>query len=380
MNLQVCITRLISHFGASAPLEGITAEQATEWAKKLRDDYAAATASRTIRRARQLFAVAAKRRLVGANPFAEIRAGVEVNRERQEYISADTVKVILDKCPSNDWRLIIALARYGGLRIPNELQGLTWKDIDWEHNWLCIRSPKKAGKEGYSRRVPIFPDIKPYLDLAFGDDAGDPVHVIAKHRNKSNLRTQFRRVIVAAGLTPWERLFHNLRSSCESDLATRYPAHCVSEWLGHSPSVAVKHYLQVPADAFGRAAKSGARALQNAVQQLGEPCAVLCGESEQMPMAQHSKAEGGTTRNKLQDYLAPREGRSSNSREKCAQERHPQSVALQGVATRIPAHVVVCSSPFRMRDGLGKSRAGWLPTAKVRYRSDTAETSCAASS
>jgi integrase len=40
------------------------------------------------------------------------------------------------------------------------------------------------------------------------------------------------------------RLFDNMRASCATDWAEALPAHVVAKWLGHSPLVAAKHYLQ----------------------------------------------------------------------------------------------------------------------------------------
>jgi hypothetical protein len=60
-----------------------------------------------------------------------------------------------------------------------------------------------------------------------------------------NLRTQFERLIKRAGLKPWPRLFHNLRSSRETELAAEYPIQVVTAWLGNTPRIALKHYLQV---------------------------------------------------------------------------------------------------------------------------------------
>lgn len=213
MNLSVCVNRLVRELGAATEIGSVTKDQAKAWAAKLRKDYAAATASRTIRRARQLFTVAIERGIIKANPFDKIKAGTETNRDRQAYIGRDTIDKVLTACPSNEWRLIVTLARYAGLRIPSELQDLTWRDIDWEGNRFTVRSPKKEGQEGHSRFVPIFPEVAPYLDAAF--DAAEPgaVHVIAGNRNKSNLRTQFERIIRKADFEPWERLFHNLRAS-----------------------------------------------------------------------------------------------------------------------------------------------------------------------
>ena len=76
------------------------------------------------------------------------------------------------------------------------------------------------------------------------------------------------RLIRRAGLEPWTRPFHNLRASCETDLANHYPAHVVTKWLGNSIQVAAAHYLQVTDEHFERAA--GENALQNALQQASE--------------------------------------------------------------------------------------------------------------
>ena len=69
-----------------------------------------------------------------------------------------------------------------------------------------------------------------------------------------NLRTQFGRLIRRAGLTPWPRLLHNLRASRETELAAEFPLHVVTRWLGNTPRIAMKHYLQVTEDDFARAA------------------------------------------------------------------------------------------------------------------------------
>ena len=69
-----------------------------------------------------------------------------------------------------------------------------------------------------------------------------------------NLRTRFLRIIKRAGLTPWPKLFHQLRASCETDLLAEFPISAVTEWLGHSPEVALRHYARVPDHLFERAA------------------------------------------------------------------------------------------------------------------------------
>ena len=70
------------------------------------------------------------------------------------------------------------------------------------------------------------------------------------------------------------QLFHAMRASRETELAKEYPIHVVTSWLGNTPRIALKHYLQVTDTDFERAAEvtneggaeSGARSAHNAAQ------------------------------------------------------------------------------------------------------------------
>jgi hypothetical protein len=83
----------------------------------------------------------------------------------------------------------------------------------------------------------------------------------------SDLRTQLNRIIAKAGLKPWPKLFHNLRSTRQTELAEKFPAHVVCEWIGDSQTVAAKHYLQTTDEHFELAAAVPTGALQSPVQQ-----------------------------------------------------------------------------------------------------------------
>ncbi|MBX7104183.1 MAG: hypothetical protein K1X57_08875, partial [Gemmataceae bacterium] len=85
-----------------------------------------------------------------------------------------------------------------------------------------------------------------------------------------NLRSSFSKLINRAGLTAWPRLFHNLRSSCETELLQKLPVYVVAKWMGHDLKVSIKHYAQTTDEHFDRArggAKSGALEAQKAAQQ-----------------------------------------------------------------------------------------------------------------
>ena len=61
-----------------------------------------------------------------------------------------------------------------------------------------------------------------------------------------------------AGLTRWPRIFHNLRSTRQTELDEIYPTHVVCRWMGNSPQVARTHYLQLTDEHFERATRGGA--------------------------------------------------------------------------------------------------------------------------
>ena len=78
--------------------------------------------------------------------------------------------------------------------------------------------------------------------------------VITRYRDPDqNLRTMFEKIIKRAGLKPWPKLFQNLRSTRETELAETYPIHVVCAWIGNSEAVAKRHYLQVTESHFARA-------------------------------------------------------------------------------------------------------------------------------
>lgn len=97
----------------------------------------------------------------------------------------------------------------------------------------------------------LAPEIAEYVvNSRYRDAANTP----GGWRN-CNLRTQFERVIKRAGLQPWPRLFHTLRASRETELAKDYPIHVVTAWMGNTPRIAMKHYLQVTDADFEKASQ-----------------------------------------------------------------------------------------------------------------------------
>ncbi|MCE9607586.1 MAG: site-specific integrase [Planctomycetia bacterium] len=161
--------------------------------------------------------------------------------------------------------------RQFGMR-SSETLSLRWADVDWANSRVRVRSPKTEHIEGKeSRMIPLFPELRPFLQEAWEQAAPKAEFVVMSYRSiKQNLGTQFKRIIERAGLEPWPKLFQNLRSTRETELMESFPAHVVCAWIGNSEAVARKHYLQVTDDHFAKASGQAVKPVQNTVQQSAE--------------------------------------------------------------------------------------------------------------
>lgn len=269
INMNRARSYLLEHFDADTPLRDITEGDAEDFQQYMvKSGRADNTIRKAVGRIRQFFSAAQRRNLVRSNPFKILPASVKANHERFFFVTREMTDRILKHCPDEQWRLLILLARYGGLRCPSEILALQWADVNWEHNRLRVPSPKTEHHEGGgSRTIPLFPELRSALLDAFDEAEEGTDYIITRYRDsKTNLRTQFQRIIRKAGYEPWPKLFQNLRSTRETELAESYPLHVVTAWIGNSELVAARHYLQLTDEHFRRATTE--QAAQNAAQKL----------------------------------------------------------------------------------------------------------------
>ncbi len=268
---------LRAHLGEATPLDTLTPADADRWRKAIAGEgLAGATVAKRVHVAKAVFRKAVKWGLIASSPFEDLKAGSQANPERAHYVTPATIAAVLDKCPDDQWRAIITLSRYAGLRCPSEIVGLRWGDVNWDRGRLTVRSPKTAGHgEAHAVRVvPIAPELRPILMRLFEQAEPGAESVVPRLNDATmNLRTTFYKIIARAGEKPWPRLFHNLRASCATDWVERFPAHVVAGWLGHSPLIAAQHYLQtrdahfdLAAGVFQGGAKSDESVERNASQ------------------------------------------------------------------------------------------------------------------
>ena len=131
--------------------------------------------------------------------------------------------------------------------------------FDGREVWsLLVRSPKTEHHgDGHAQRfVPVSADLLATLDDCRRHAAAVETRIVPSVTDGTvNLRTEFTRIVARAGIEPWEKPFQNLRSSCETDWLEMFPGRiaAVAGWMGHSPTVAMRHYAQVLPHHFGGA-------------------------------------------------------------------------------------------------------------------------------
>jgi hypothetical protein len=188
-------------------------------------DVSVAYLAKLILLSRQLFKYAVDAEILDRSPFTKIKPGSQKNPARQRFVTRDVIDRAIAVAPGNEWKLIIALARYGGLRIPTELLALKWSDVLWDKRRIIIRASKTEHHVGKSvRAIPLFPELKPLLLEAFDLAPVGAIYVINRSPDERiNLRTQFQRILKRADIEPWPKLFQNLRSSRQTIAQQRSP-------------------------------------------------------------------------------------------------------------------------------------------------------------
>jgi integrase len=213
--------------------------------------------------ARMFFGYGLKHGLIGSNPFSSKSVPTAaVATKKLAFISDAEARLVTQALPNARWRLLFALSRWGGLRIPSEARALTWNDVDWGKGRLTVHAPKTEHIAGHeSRVIPLFPEIEQPLREVFemAEDGELKVLPFLSEVSGASLRRPLMAAIRRAGLKVWPRLWHNLRSSRQTELEQSFPTHVVCSWLGNNAVTAHRHYLQVTEDHF-------ASALQNPVR------------------------------------------------------------------------------------------------------------------
>ena len=272
------IKALTGLLGADCPLVDVTPDKAEAFRQSmLAAGLRATTIHKRLQHARMFFVHAMRQEVVDANPFEFVRHRPGDASERRAYVPAADVQRAIEHAPNGTWKLLIALSRFAGLRVPSEALSLRWQDVDWGSGRLTVPSPKTEHLAGRSYRViPLFPAVRPFLEAAWDEAPEGAEYVMPEEYRRraqgpagwknANLRTTFKKIVRRAGLEPWTRLWHSMRASCETDLARQFPLAVVAKWLGNTQAVAMRHYVDVTDADFERAIIGDAQPAQKAAQ------------------------------------------------------------------------------------------------------------------
>lgn len=255
---------LLEFFGAACAMRKITPGKADEYKLKLLGDgLATFTVRKRLQFAKMICRAAVRRNIITSNPFDDVSVKA-VMPDRFYFVTHEQTAKLLEACPDHHWRAIVALARFGGLRCPSEVLSLKWDGIYWDSDRMRVWSPKTEHHPGKdSRVVPICAELRKVLDESDALAPAGAVYVVDERFRAAtlgsngwrncNLRTTFEKIVERAGLDKWPRLFHNLRSSRQTEWSDQFPSKVVCSWMGNSEEIANKHYNQVTEEHFARA-------------------------------------------------------------------------------------------------------------------------------
>jgi integrase len=220
--------------------------------------YGQPTIAGTISKTKTVFNWAKSQKWLVESPLKGVEEGSFRNQANNREVTMGEYRQLLDACPCQEWRTIIALARIGGLR-PCEIMVLKWSDIGIgkDKKRFHVFSPKLNRQEHKrDREVPLFPLLLTELEklrLIPGNKDREYVINHYKTRKNINLVTPFTKISERAGIGKIVRPFDNMRASRSTEVHREYGAKAESVWIGHSEEIAKECYLMVTEDDYAAA-------------------------------------------------------------------------------------------------------------------------------
>lgn len=251
---------LLEYFGANRRISEIHKPHARDFKAALANGElstkgkpAEPTVQMHVRNARKIFQMALEDDLILTNPFDKL-AGSGVYAQAWHEVTDDEFSRMMDHARP-DWKLLLGLTRWAGLR-RGEALNLRWENIDWQrHRLIIIANEEWRPKDKDSRTVPIVPELYQLLTDAFANAKPGQQLVIDGTINAKNVFRDIQVLWKVASVIPWKKPIHTLRKTCLTRWAREYPQHVVKEWAGHaSEETTAQFYLKVGESEYQRAA------------------------------------------------------------------------------------------------------------------------------
>lgn len=219
----------------------VTESMTREWKTTLEEIYSPETADKRLLYMKAMFGKAVRERVIRNNPMSWFKTR-KFPGAKKAHITSERIEKLIKIAPSEEWRMLLAVARYCAVRCPSEIKQMKWSDWDWRNKWITIRSPKTAKyPNGASRQCPLFRKLRPHV--AEHEGRTDDEFVFPFLRSTYTLATHFEQWMKGYGLTLWNRPFTSLRSSRIEDLLRlgKQP-HVVAKWVGNSAETIWRSY------------------------------------------------------------------------------------------------------------------------------------------
>jgi integrase len=300
---------VVAYFGADRRVSAITEDDARAFRGWLLQrpgrlgagGLAEATVRKTCAVLSMVLKSAVKSGVITSNPFDAVPKVIGANPARETYVPLEAIRKVIDAATDPELRLLILLSRLAALRVPSEVRGLTWADVDWSERSLRVRSPKTERSGKAVRIVPLCPELYAAMEHAYHGAAEGEVHVLPRLRRHTAPTMPLLRLLRTAGIGEWPRPYHTLRASCITDWHHTVPLADTAAFSGHTTVVAAKHYLRATGAAFRTITRGALGVLessetpQSGVQEVVLPrAAQVCGAVPQrvQPVAAWQDAAG----------------------------------------------------------------------------------------
>jgi integrase len=227
------------------PLESVTPQHMAEWRDSLQDSgRAGKSVLYYLKVIGSIYLAAIREGITTFNPCGTAIADVDTNNShsRKPFV-VDEVGRLADAAPSEQWRGLVLVAAFTGLRLGDAAR-LSWSSVDLDAKRIAL-IPSKTRKKKVEVRIPIHPDLLAYLLAAPVHDDSPAAPVFPDLSNmavsgKAGLSAAFVALMAAAGVDrgkpsreveegeekgvgriTWEKGFHSFR-------------HTFTSWLRHA--------------------------------------------------------------------------------------------------------------------------------------------------
>lgn len=220
------------------PLESVTPQHVRQWRESLQDaGRAGKTVLAYLKDLGGAYRAAIREGLVSFNPCSALEAIDTSDSMERKPFSLEEVASLLTATPSPEWRGLILVAAFTGLRLGDAAK-LSWQSVDLAAKQITL-IPSKTKKKKREVHIPIQPDLLAYLESTpiASDDPAAPVFAVLSKLGigaRTGLSQTFNGIMQAAGVdrgkasrtvtegkatvgrVNYERGFHSLRHTFTS--------------------------------------------------------------------------------------------------------------------------------------------------------------------